>query len=49
MDLDITVDDPKANTKPWTIHLDEGLYTAGDLPEYFCAENNRDASHLLAN
>jgi hypothetical protein len=44
---EVTIDDPKAYTKPWT----GGHYIYWtpdeDFEEYFCQGNNRDADHLV--
>jgi hypothetical protein len=46
MDIQITIDDPKAYTKPWTVAQDVHLLPDGDLMEFICNENNRDVPHL---
>jgi len=46
LDLQITIDDPKAYTKPWTVRQDVHLLPDGDLLEFICNENNRDLPHL---
>jgi hypothetical protein len=47
IDLVITIDDPKAYTKPWNVSF--GLTYAPDteLLEYICTENNKDLEHLV--
>jgi hypothetical protein len=47
MDLQITIDDPKAYTKPWTITEPMELLPDTDLIEYVCNENEKDLKHLL--
>ena len=47
MDLDVTVDDPKAYTKPWTVKLALRLLPDTELLEYVCSENNKDVLHLV--
>jgi len=47
MDLQITVDDSKAYTKPWTVSYALELMPDTELLEYVCAENNRDVEHLV--
>ena len=47
MDIVITVDDPKAYTKPWTVTEPFKLLTDTDLLEYVCNENNKDLQHLV--
>jgi len=46
MDLTITIDDPKAYTKPWTVTEPVHLLPDTELLEFICNENNRDVSHL---
>ena len=46
MEIQITIDDPKAYTKPWTVTEDARLLTSGDLYEFICNENNLDLEHL---
>ena len=47
MDLLITIDDPKAYTKPWTVGYELRLMPDTELLEYLCAENNKDIPHLV--
>ena len=46
MDLRITIDDPKAYTKPWTVTQEVHLLPDTELLEFICNENNRDVAHL---
>jgi len=46
MDLEITIDDPGAYTKPWTVKQDTTLLLDTELLEFICNENNRDLEHL---
>jgi len=41
----MTIDDPQAYTKPWTATISMHLVTTGDLLEYVCNENEKDAPH----
>jgi hypothetical protein len=41
MEIDITIDDRKAYTRPWTVTLPLSLYPDTDLLEYICNENNK--------
>lgn len=41
MDIEITIDDKKAYTKPWTVTLPLLLKPDTDLLEYICNENNK--------
>jgi hypothetical protein len=42
MDIEITIDDPKAYTRPWTVTVEVGLLPATDLMEFICLENEKD-------
>ena len=46
MSIQITIDDPKAYTKPWSVNEEVHLLTATELLEFICNENNRDVGHL---
>ena len=46
MDIQITIDDPKAYTKPWTVTEEVHLLPDTELMEFICNENNRDVEHL---
>jgi len=46
MDIQVSIDDPKAYTKPWTITEPAKLSAAVELMEFICNENNRDLEHL---
>jgi hypothetical protein len=41
LEIDITIDDPKAYTKPWTVRVNWRLGADEDLIEFICQENNR--------
>ncbi len=47
LDLEITIDDPKAYTKPWTVKQMADLQPDTELLEYICEENNRDVGHFV--
>jgi hypothetical protein len=38
LDLDITIEDPKAYTKPWSTHIEFGLRPKWTLQEQFCED-----------
>ena len=46
LDMQITVDDPKTFTKPFTIKFTELLAPDAELLESFCAENEKDVAHI---
>jgi hypothetical protein len=47
MDIEVTIDDPEAYTKPWTVKLAWRLLPDTDLIESICEENNRDPAHMV--
>jgi hypothetical protein len=50
LDVTLTIDDPKAYTRPWTVNNSPSRLVLGqDLLEYVCTENNRDLEHLVGN
>jgi hypothetical protein len=46
MDVEITVDDPKLYTKPFTVKVTEILLPDSDVVETICNENEKDRPHL---
>jgi hypothetical protein len=46
MEIQITIDDAKAYTRPWTVTEQVYLQPDADLMEFICNENNRDLPHL---
>lgn len=47
MEIEITVDDPKAYTKPWTVQVHHRIMLDTDLIEFVCGENEKDAAHII--
>jgi hypothetical protein len=47
MEIELTIDDPKAYTRPWTITLIHRIVLDTDLIDYLCVENEKDAGHLI--
>lgn len=47
MDIEVTIDDPEAYTKPWKVNLVWRLLPDTDLIESICEENNRDPAHMV--
>ena len=48
LQIEMTIDDPKAYTKPWTTKINEILEPDTDLIEFVCKENERDSQHIKA-
>jgi hypothetical protein len=47
LDLQVTMTDPKAYAKPWTVSASGPLMPDTELIEYVCAENEKDRPHLV--
>jgi hypothetical protein len=47
LEIALTVDDPKAYTRPWTVILKQTIVADSDLLDYVCQENERDVNHLV--
>ena len=47
INIDVTIDDPKAYTKPWDVKLSWRLLPDTDLIESICEENNKDLPHMV--
>ena len=47
LEIDITVDDPKAYTKPWSIQVNQTIAPDTDMLEFVCQENEKDVPHLV--
>jgi len=47
MEIDITIDDAKAYTRPWTIKLVHKIVLDTDLIDYMCVENEKDIHRLI--
>jgi hypothetical protein len=41
LEIDVTIDDPKAYTKPWTVRVNQRLLPDTELIEFVCLENNQ--------
>jgi len=47
LEIALTVDDPKAYTRPWTVILKQTIVADSDLLDYVCQENEKDVTHLI--
>jgi hypothetical protein len=47
LEIEVTVDDPKAYTKPWTVKLNQRIVLDTELLDYFCQDNEKDAVHTV--
>jgi len=47
LEIELTVNDPKAYTAPWTIKMNQFLVLNSDLLDAICLENEKDISHYV--
>jgi hypothetical protein len=47
MEIEVTVEDPKAYTKPWTVMIRHKVMLDTDLIEFICNENEKSDAHLV--
>jgi len=48
LEIDITIDDPKAYTKPFTVRVNQRLMVDSEMIEFICNENERSTHHIDA-
>jgi hypothetical protein len=46
LEIDVTIDDPKAYTKPWTVRVNQRIVLDSELMEFICLENQQFESYL---
>ena len=49
LQIDFTIDDPKAYTRPWTVRLDQRLLPDQELIEFICNENQQFNRRIQLN
>lgn len=47
IEIEVTVDDPKVYTRPWTVTLAQLIVLDTELLDYHCMDNERDANRLI--
>jgi hypothetical protein len=47
LEIEITVDDKKAYTAPWTVKLNQHIMPDTELLDYICLENEKDVQNLV--
>jgi hypothetical protein len=47
LEIEVTVDDPKVYTKPFTVEVNQRLMPDTELIEFICNENDRSGPHLI--
>jgi hypothetical protein len=49
LDVQVTIEDPKLYTRPFTVKFTHRLVPDSDILESFCAENEKDRAHMAKN
>jgi len=49
LQIDLTIEDPKAYTKPWTVRIDQRLLPDQELIEFVCNENQQFGTRIQLN
>jgi hypothetical protein len=46
LEIDITIDDAKAYTKPFTVRVNHRILVDGEMMEFICNENEKSTNHI---
>jgi hypothetical protein len=46
LEIELTIDDPGAYSKPWTVKLNQDIVLDTELLDYHCTDNEQDAKHV---
>jgi hypothetical protein len=49
LEIDITIDDKKAYTKPFTVRVNHQLMVDSEMIEFICNENEKSVQHMVPN
>jgi hypothetical protein len=47
LEIEVTIDDPKAYTRPWSIKIPQTLAADTEMLEFYCNQNEKDVPHLV--
>jgi hypothetical protein len=47
LEIEITVDDPKVYTRPWTVRMDQSIELDTELIDEFCLENEKSYERMI--
>jgi len=47
LEVEMTIDDPKSYTAPWTVKLTQPLVLDSELLDYYCLENEKSWGHMV--
>jgi hypothetical protein len=49
LEIEISVEDPKVYTRPWTVSMKQEIMTDTELIDEFCLENEKSWQHMQPN
>ena len=49
LEIELTVDDPKAYTKPWTVTLQQAIVLDTELVDEICLENEKSVQRMIGS
>jgi hypothetical protein len=47
LEVEVTVDDPKAYTKQWTVTFKQNIVLNTELVDEMCVENEKSSKHMV--
>ena len=47
IEIDVTIDDPKAYTRPWTVRVTHRIMVDSEMIEFICHENEQSSKHYV--
>lgn len=47
LEIDLTIDDAKVYTRPWTVTLVQKIVLDTELLDYHCNDNEKSAPHMV--
>ena len=47
LEIDVTVEDPKSYTKPFTVRVNQRILLDSELIEFVCNENEKSSLHYV--
>jgi hypothetical protein len=47
LEIQVTVDDPKAYTKPWSVTITQRVMVDTEMMEFICNENEKSSKHYV--
>jgi hypothetical protein len=47
IEIELTIDDPKTYTRPWTVTLVQRIVLDTELLDFHCNDNEKSAPHMV--